>query len=122
VCARTETDAAEGVVLESARPDLEMLGRVFVCAGLFGCDAMVAAPPKLLHEEEYVDDLQERTNTHTNTHKQTNTCAAGGSNRKPTRLRHLARALRAEGGRSPSCPRDALLLPSHDWNGRVVWL
>ena len=67
VCARTETDAAEGVVLESARPDLEMLGRVFVCACLFGCGAMVAAPPKLLHEGEYVDDLQERTNTHTNT-------------------------------------------------------
>ena len=67
VCARTETDAAEGVVLESARPDRYVCLFECVFVWLVGCGAMVAAPPKLLHEEEYVDDLQERTNTHTNT-------------------------------------------------------
>ena len=77
VCARTKTDAAEGVVLESAHPDRIDTIRSFVC--LFGCGAIVAAPPKLLHEEEYVDDLQEQTNRQTDkqakkqTNKQTNT-------------------------------------------------
>lgn len=102
VCARTETDAAEGVVLESARPDRY----VRLCLCVFVCLVVALWWPHRPNSSMKKSTLTTCKNeqTHTQTHKQTNTCAAGGSNRKPTRLRHLARALRAEGGRSPWLP------------------